>query len=247
MNRALVAVALAACGRVGFDAQRVGGDDAPIATGDVATDGPTLPAGPTLWLRMNTDPGTGIIDSAGGHVSACVGGRCPAAIGGLHAGGYHFGAEQIDVTYAADLDTSQGFTAALWVQLTAFPSPNAACPFNMPFNDANGWDTFAICIDGVGVTEFDSESPTGIADLGVGPAIGLDAWHHLAQTWDGTTKRGYLDGALVTTRVVAVGIGTQNPTVGSSRNKYYFTGTLDDVLYYPRVLSAAEVAQLATP
>jgi len=256
VRAALAAVALAACGRVGFEPQRVlAGDaatigDAPPPVVDAPSpvvDAMGLPTGPALWLKMETDPGTGIVDSVGSHVTTCTGAFCPASITGLHGRSYRFTGQELDVAYAADLDASHGFTAALWVQLTALPATESACVFNMPFNDANGWDTFAICIDVGGATQFDSETPTGNADLETGPTIALAVWHHLAQSWDGTTKRGYLDGVEVASKVIAVGAGTQAPTLGGSRGAFFLTGTIDDAMYYTRALSAAEVAQLATP
>lgn len=245
MRVALAALALAACGRVGFALPA--GDATTPLTDTPTIDAPAMLAGPALWLKMDTDPGTGIIDSGGAHSISCLDGSCPKLRTGQHAAGFRFTSEDLVVVFAADLDPSHGFTAAMWVQLATLPVGDPTCPFHLPFNDANAWDTFTLCIDAAGTTQFDGETPSGTADLETGPKIGVGAWHHLALSWDGTTKRGYLDGAEVASKAIVLGVGTQNPTVGGSRGGFHLNGTLDDVMYYTRALAAAEVAQLATP
>ncbi|MBS1119462.1 MAG: autotransporter-associated beta strand repeat protein [Deltaproteobacteria bacterium] len=81
-------------------------------------------------------------------------------------------------------------------------------------------------------------------------AVAVGEWHHLATTWDGTTKRGYFDGTLDRSLLIAaisadagsfvVGAALATPTLR-------FDGTIDEVVYYDRVLSPAEVQQLASP
>ena len=71
-------------------------------------------------------------------------------------------------------------------------------------------------------------------------------WHHVATTYNGTTRRIYLNGAQVAADVP----GTNNATalnfrIGSTNNSEYFSGTLDDVALYDNALTAAEVQFLA--
>ena len=72
-------------------------------------------------------------------------------------------------------------------------------------------------------------------------------WHHAVYTYDGTTDRIYVDGALAasgtsthqTAAVTAAYLGTYN--AGGE----LFAGSLDDVRVYNRAISATEVAILA--
>ena len=80
------------------------------------------------------------------------------------------------------------------------------------------------------------------------PSMGQ--WHHFAYTFDGTTHRLYIDGALANSSVVRPLVGTPaGLTLGScplsvTLNPYLFNGKLDDIRIYPRTLSAAEVMQV---
>lgn len=78
-----------------------------------------------------------------------------------------------------------------------------------------------------------------------------DAWHHLALTWDGSTLRMYIDGAVSGTTFS--GTGALNDT---SQNNFYiandeggsgtfFNGLIDDVRIYNRALTGAEIDRLA--
>lgn len=245
--RIVVVLLLAGCGRLAFDPLAVG-DTGRDAAGDAVAVATTIPPGAKIWLKMETDPTVStvsIVDSAGGHRSACVG-SCPANVSALHALGYQFAMNEIDVAPAADLDSSAGFTAAIWVQLTQLPA-STACVWSKPFDIANVYDTFTLCFDPAATTTFDSETPGGIADSENGPALTLHAWHHLAMTWDGTTKRGYVDGIEVVTKVVQIGAANIGLALGAENSAYYTPAITDDALYYTRTLSAAEIAHLATP
>jgi hypothetical protein len=246
---ALVALA-AGCGRIGFDAPEISrtGDasaDSSDAPGSPDAPAQAVPAGAKIWLKMETDPNVGIVDSAGGHAVGCAAG-CPTRSPALHGHGYAFAMEEVDVQHAADLDSSAGFTAAVWVDLTALPS-SLACVWSKPFDGAAGFDTFTLCIDTAGGTVFDSESPAGVADSETGPMIAPGQWHHLAMSWDGTIKRGYLDGIQVAVKTVQLGSGTEAATLGGEGGAYYTPALVDDALYYTRALAPAEIQQLATP
>jgi hypothetical protein len=79
----------------------------------------------------------------------------------------------------------------------------------------------------------------------LGPsALALNAWSHLAMTWDGATVRLYVNGSQVSTAAVT---GTAFASTGPLRiggnNVWseWFEGVIDDVRVYSRALSAAEI------
>jgi hypothetical protein len=231
MRALAVVTALASgCGRIGFAALTPGDDGSLLA----------IPPGARIWLKMDSDPAVAIIDSGGGHAVSCVG-SCPQRVAGLHDGAYLFTtAETLDITYAADLDASAGFTAALWVWIAANPTVEVPA-FHIRFNDAMRWDMFVIGLEPTGTSFFDGESATGVADNEFGPTLPLNTWQHLAFSWDGSTKRIYQDGTLLTTRPIVTTSGTDDPIAGG------IAGEIDDLVFYTRVLTQGEVSQLATP
>ena len=84
----------------------------------------------------------------------------------------------------------------------------------------------------------------------VGPfAMAIGTWHHLAVTFDGQTKIGYYDGSRAASSAVGAllsdtGNGISLGARGVSQS-LWFQGTLDDIVFYDRVLTPAEIAWLA--
>ena len=234
---------LTACGRVGFaplgDAAISGDDDAPIDAADV-------PDGPAVWLRMETDPDAMIVDSGGGHAVSCAGGGCPTRVAGKHGQGYQFTGSQVNVAPAADLDSSAGFTAAIWVNVAALPGSGSYCPWNKTFSATS--DTFSFCIDTAGSVVFELDTPGGtmISDA-TDPIIAPGQWHHIAMTWDGSNFADYVDGTVGGSGSLPLGAGNLGLELGGLRGGNYLTGIVDDALYYTRALTEAEIQQLATP
>ncbi|HXI57490.1 MAG TPA: discoidin domain-containing protein, partial [Polyangia bacterium] len=75
------------------------------------------------------------------------------------------------------------------------------------------------------------------------PATG--GWHHVAYTFDGTTHKLYLDAGTPTTSTVAPNTLTpNNAQFGAFNSGPTFSGKLDDVRIYNRVLSATEINSL---
>jgi hypothetical protein len=73
------------------------------------------------------------------------------------------------------------------------------------------------------------------------------AWHHVANTYDGTTETLYVDGVAVSSATFTM----PRAKVGSARlgthfkNAEFFKGLLDDVRIWNRALTAVEVRSLA--
>jgi hypothetical protein len=80
-------------------------------------------------------------------------------------------------------------------------------------------------------------------DPGYLPAAGT-GWIHVTMTYDGATYKAYKDGILVETNAVAVTtVPGPHLLLGRSGSTYY-TGQMDDVIIYNRVVTATEVTQL---
>lgn len=88
------------------------------------------------------------------------------------------------------------------------------------------------------------------ADLdatGLATVLNNGSWHHVATTYDGTTRRIYLNGVQVAQDTPgANGATAANFRIGSTNNGEFFSGTLDDIAVYNHALTAAEVQSLAS-
>ncbi|MBN8247693.1 MAG: DUF11 domain-containing protein [Verrucomicrobia bacterium] len=109
--------------------------------------------------------------------------------------------------------------------------------------DTGGWN-FALLHNGaLTFGKSDSGSVTSL------PAITDRAWHHVAVTRDATEVRFYTDGVLVSTHPYSetfvldqtYGLGGIFP---SGRNGFW--GSLDEVAFYERILTGAEIAAIAS-
>jgi hypothetical protein len=73
-----------------------------------------------------------------------------------------------------------------------------------------------------------------------------DQWHHLAMTYDGKDIRVFIDGTLASTvnHPGTMGDAARNLVVGAF-NDTYWTGTLDEIRIYNKVLSNEAITALA--
>ena len=67
-----------------------------------------------------------------------------------------------------------------------------------------------------------------------------NAWHHYALTYDGTTVRLYYDGELISSVATALNTLGNDLTIGQWDGTY-FNGQIDEVSYWSKALSAAEI------
>ena len=85
----------------------------------------------------------------------------------------------------------------------------------------------------------------------IGASATLGDWTHFAVTWRAAQLSLYLDGAAVGATPFEVTFDASGIIVGADRNfgvvDNFLAGAVDDVRLYRRALSAAEVADLATP
>ena len=249
MWRVALGLLVAGCGRLAFD-HTVDGGDGDVADRDGTTDS-MIPPGAVLWLPMDDAP-PNIVDRAGGHVPGCTPpGECPTLVAGHRDRGYRFGGttnSYIFVPFSADLSAAPGYTAATWINLESYRSGQGYnCILSKPLNGGD-FDSYSMCIQDDSLALFYSANAS-TPDFLLGPTVPLNSWHHLAMTWDGTTKRGYFDGAKVNEIATLVASDTSNLLIGADNNSgapvYQIQGALDDVMIWQRALTDTEIATLA--
>ena len=76
--------------------------------------------------------------------------------------------------------------------------------------------------------------------------ISTGTWYHVASTWDGTTRKLFVNGVLKRSDTPGANNATAaNFHIGKTCCSEFFNGLIDDVAIYTRALSAEEVAELA--
>jgi hypothetical protein len=213
--------------------------DAVDARPDAGTD-PTLVA---YWAFDDT-PTDGALDSSGrGHTAVCMA-ACPTLVTGKVGSAYSFAAAQTQALVVPDSTDFRGpVTIAAWVN--ANPNAGSLSALAKPVGTAtdNSWQ---LEIEGNGKASFSGGS---VHYLETPTTVSRQAWHHLAGTWDGTTKILYLDGVAVAQVASTSTYDTQSVFLGVDENSgapaLYWDGLLDELRVYSRVLTPAEIAALA--
>jgi concanavalin A-like lectin/glucanase superfamily protein len=242
-----VVIAIAGCGRVGFD---VGVP----SHGDGMTTDTIVAAGLIAWYPMDAITATGIADATGraqdGLCPIDSQGQpvCPTTVPGKIDNAVLFdGAHLLEVRATPALRTTSGFTVAAWVNITTAPAVRACVATKLL--DYNFHDTWGLCIEPTRQLVFTTVA-NGAADALLSTAaVGVAAWHHMAIRWDGTTKTISLDGADVGSDRAACDFIDQSIFIGadfdSGTDEFDFSGAIDDLRIYDRALTQLELAQLA--
>ena len=206
---------------------------------------------PALVAALAFNEGTGptAADASGsGNVGTLTGASWIA--GGRYGGALSFDGtnDWVTVADAASLDLTTGMTLEAWVRPSAI----------------NGWETVLLKeMAGSGLAyalyaaDGGGRPPAGYVFVGgdravVGSTVlPLNAWTHLATTYDGAIQRLFVNGMEVATRAQSGGISTSTGALrvgGNSVWGEYFGGLIDEVRVYSHALTAAQVqADMNTP
>jgi Ca2+-binding RTX toxin-like protein len=157
--------------------------------------------------------------------------------------------DMVSVAAGPSLDFTTGMTLQAWVRPT----------------ELIGWETLILKERGGGDFSYalyahDGGSLAGGAPVPSGnvrvsgahqvlrgtSALPLNAWTHIATTYDGTTQRLYINGVEVSSRAQSglINVGSGQLSIGGN-NAFadeFFRGLIDDVKVYNRALTAAEIA-----
>jgi hypothetical protein len=204
------------------------------------------PTGLVAAYGFNEASGTQVADASGYGNNGTMSGATRSTSG--HSGGalsFNGSSSFVSVPDSNSLDLTTGMTLEVWVRPTSGSGWRSVIlkesPGNLAYalysaNNASrpgGW----------------INNPTEHSVLGTA-AVPLNAWTHLAVTYDGSSFRFYTNGVLVrtTSSVTAIKPSTGNLRIGgNSVWGEFFSGLIDDVRIYNRALSASEIqTDLAT-
>jgi hypothetical protein len=183
------------------------------------------------------------VDSIGGHNGTIHGATWAI---GVVAGALRFdGGDYVEVSDEADFDITDALTVAAWVNLEAV---NAEYIGIITKGDST-WRLSTL--QAQRCFHFAVNDPQGAFHAVDGTTrVGLNEWHHVVGTYDGTSLRLYVDGVEEPgSPVVYTGpINDDDLPVwigaNAERSDRGFVGRIDEVLVYDRALTHAEVLDL---
>lgn len=197
------------------------------------------------WLRR----GSLTQDDVSGYDATLVTGAHPTLVDGLVGGGHaaYFGdagtPRRLVVPYRPELNT-RAFTIEMWVRLDSALTANHGLWSNRTTN-VNGCLLFVGVIDSKPRLQLHYNG--GSTTLISSETLQLGETHHLVAHYNGSRGRLFLDGEIVANQLTDYRPPTsENSLIGFYPNASAFPGTIDEVAYYNRALSADEVAEHAS-
>ncbi len=171
----------------------------------------------------------------------------PATVDGVAGNALDFSAANRAVTTASDVPL-RFYTFAAWVKSNgALQNVWQRIVIAGPGEEPVGY--LGSHGDGLQFTAFVRQWDNDQKDF-FGNSADTENWHHVAMTYDGSTMKCYLDGALVVEKPLelpiqdySVKIGIGNDTDATKRNQYW-NGAIDEVYVFDRAVSADEVVAL---
>jgi uncharacterized protein len=250
---AISVLAVASCGRVGFDflsaldADGGDGDGAPAP--DAMLD-PDLVA----WYPLDGDLAGGAPNVASARHDAACTPVCPLSTTGRIGGAAAFDGSTAALSVADDpeLRLADG-TVALWMRLARLPAQGQyMVVVGKVFGQGlqNSWEIYLVGGGGQSVNLFaGGDAAGGTQDVSMPWTTPLETWTHLAMTWSAGTVVLYVDGTSRGQSAFSTAYDAGPVFIGADRDggvvQAHVEGALDDVRIYRRALAANEVAALA--
>jgi len=246
-------VLLVACGRLGFQNQpaETGGEtvDAPI-TSPPPSDAVMLPIAPSSglvahWAFDTWNAMTSPEDVSGNNADCSATTGCPTQVAGVLGNAAQFDGSKacLDVAGLASWADPQ-FTISAWVK-----SSSSSGPVVVHESDSGCPSPELVMSNGAGLVQLnvtDTMPHNEAWTLAAIPTPG--SWHQVAVSWDGANQAVYVDGVCSCSKAQALGPldNVQPFTIGCypTGGPTFFTGSIDDVRIYNRVLSAQEMADV---
>src|SRR6267378_1798644 len=196
---------------------------------------------------FNEGSGTTVADISGNNNNGTISAATWTTAGKFgNALAFNGTSARVTVPNAASLQLTTGMTLEAWVFPTATPTGWRA----IVDKTVDGYYLMASTDQGnrpsVGGTWVGGNQNT------YGPSVlAVNAWTHLAATFDGATVRLFVNGAQVASQAQTTALASTTGTLqigGDSYPNEFFAGGIDEVRIYNRALSLAEIQNdVATP
>src|SRR2546425_1586970 len=198
---------------------------------------------PAGYWRLGEAPGsTSAADASGNAVTGSYDPGVtlgqPGAIAGDTAAGFASGGAVV-LPAVSGLDLQSAVTVEAWVR------PSVAAQNGGIFEKTVGGavnSQYMLFLES-GAVKFRVRTAAGGLVPVDGPALAVGSWSHVVGTFDGTTLRLYVNGALAASAPASAPAGGSGPSyIGRlGQNIYPFQGTLDEVAVFPVALAAERV------
>jgi len=194
----------------------------------------------TYLMNVDENP---ITDSTGTNTGALLSADNPNfTTSGKFGGGYSFdGSDKITVTDSADFDVGGSISMTAWVYVTSSGTYKYIIS-----KTVSGQENKAFLLS--------NENPpkmwaflypwTGLAFAKSTRTVSLNAWHHLAYTFENNSLIFYLDGeeeTAIARTLSNASDSTGDVLIGDSGNNEFFYGTMDDVGWFNIALTKTQI------
>ena len=204
-----------------------------------------ITGGPVAAYGFDEGSGTTVADLSGNDNTGTLHGAVDWTSEGKFGNALVFhGSGFVTVASSATLDLTSGMTLEAWVYPTAMSTRGGTAIMK----EQPGQLVYALragSAAGRPRTEINLSAETAGERALNGPAVlPLDAWTHLASTYDGSTLRLYVNGLFIASRGVTGPITTSAGALRIGGNAIwgeYFRGRIDDVRIYDRALAQVEI------
>jgi PKD repeat protein len=229
-------------------AQDAAGNPTTSAPVSVTVDNPPQPSGLVAAYAFDEASGTTVADASGNANTGTISGATRTTAG-RYGGALTFDGlnDWVTVADANSLDLTSGMTLEAWV----YPTALGTVWRTVLFKERPGGLVYGL------YANESSSRPIGQVDIGgernaVGSStLALNAWTHLAATYDGASLRLYVNGALVTTTAFTGAIPDSTGVLRMGGNGVWpewFAGRIDQVRVHNRALGAGEIqTNMTTP
>jgi hypothetical protein len=206
--------------------------------------------GPTAFWRLGEASGDVALDYAGGYNAPYLNGYTLGQPGALKddpstAAGFNGADGMVEVPFTTALNGTR-YTIECWAKVTGGAGLHRSPLTSRADSPQRGFIFYATPAD---QWEFwTGKGDSSGWDVVAGPSVIYDEWVFLAASYDGTTKRFYVNGREVGTSVLAYGPNSDKPLrigAGATDNptgNFFFAGDVDEVAIYPAALTPERIA-----
>jgi hypothetical protein len=214
---------------------------------------PTINLPPTNGLvgywKLDDGSGTSALDSSANNNTGTLV-NSPTWAAGYYNGALTFNGttQYVSIPSSANYDSTTG-TWAGWFKTAQTPASSFLIMGRHDASASENGITVVLLSSGALFATIKTNNVTSVMDISGGSGLNDGKWHHWAFTFNGTSPASlYLDGVQVNTVTPnsSWSFNSQSVRLGIPMDSYWgdFSGSLDDIRIYNRVLSAAEVATL---
>lgn len=150
----------------------------------------------------------------------------------------------VDIPDDQSMDPSSQITIAFWMNARSLSSSDYT---HLVFKRQGSITSYGVWVNPAGNIYMETNDNT-VHGLSGTSVLGVNTWHYIVATYDGTTQKLFVDGTMEdSAHLPGITLGYQNEPLELGRGAWNlpFDGYLDDLRIYNRGLTDQEIADLA--